>query len=310
MTMEDHVISSEDVPHEGSCRVNCYLHPDCVSVNMGPLIKGKLFCELNNATAQEKSDLSRKENHTYWEIENLCSSSPCLNGGTCQAGFTSKGFRCLCTNGSYGIKCEIAKSCSQLKRMAPAAESGVYIIDPDGKGKLTPFKVTCNMTEKNGVGVTIISHDSESRTHVQGCEPAGCYSRDINYTGANLSELAILTSISSHCEQFIKYECHGSMIFRHQIRNIGWWVSRDSEKMTHWGGASGNDKCACGMTKSCADRSYGCNCDKNDMVWREDSGLLTNKTKLPVKQLRFGDTGDTEEQGYHTLGKFKCYGTA
>ncbi|XP_068678960.1 contactin-associated protein-like 2 isoform X2 [Montipora capricornis] len=194
--------------------------------------------------------------------------------------------------------------------MAPAAESGVYIIDPDGKGKLTPFKVTCNMTEKNGVGVTIISHDSESKTHVQGCEPAGCYSRDINYTGASLSELAILTSISSHCEQFIKYECHGSMIFHHQIRNIGWWVSRDSEKMTHWGGASGNDKCACGMTNSCADSRFGCNCDKNDEVWREDSGLLTDKTELPVKQLRFGDTGDTGEHGYHTLGKFKCYGIA
>ena len=50
--------------------------------------------------------------------------------------------------------------------------------------------------------------------------------------------------------------------------------------------------------------------DKNDNVWREDSGLLIDKTKLPVKQLRFGDTGHTGEQGYHTLGKIKCYGIA
>ena len=63
-----------------------------------------------------------------------------------------------------------------------------------------------------------------------------------------------------------------------------------------------------GMTNSCGT----CNCDRNDQVWREDSGLLTEKTKLPVKQLRFGDTGDskTGERGYHTLGKLKCYGTA
>ena len=27
---------------------------------------------------------------------------------------------------------------------------------------------------------------------------------------------------------------------------------------------------------------------------------------LPVKQLRFGDTGSQGEEGYHTLGKFKC----
>ena len=67
------------------------------------------------------------------------------------------------------------------------------------------------------------------------------------------------------------------------------------------------------MTNSCADSSNKCNCDKNDAVWREDSGLLTDKTQLPVKQLRFGDTttiGRINEKGYHTLGKLKCYGIA
>ena len=50
-------------------------------------------------------------------------------------------------------------------------------------------------------------------------------------------------------------------------------------------------------------------CDKQDTVFREDSGLLNDKTKLPVKQLRFGDLSDTHSSfGYHTLGKFKCYG--
>ena len=162
------------------------------------------------------------------------------------------------------------------------------------------------MSDKNGVGVTVISHDSESRTRVQGCEPAGCYSRDIRYTGASLSQLASLTKISSHCEQFIKYECYHSVLL--QYGAYGWWVSRNSTKMTYWGGASpGSGKCACGMTNSCADPRYGCNCDKNDLVWREDSGLLTDKTFLPVKQLRFGDVSSGEE-GYHTLGKLKCYG--
>ena len=80
--------------------------------------------------------------------------------------------------------------------------------------------------------------------------------------------------------------------------------------MAYWGGASGNSKCACGMTNSCANPSYGCNCDANDNAWREDSGLLTDKIELPVKQLRFGDTGDGAEQGYYTLGKLKCFGTA
>ena len=198
----------------------------------------------------------------------------------------------------------VVPSCSEVKKYISSV-SGNYVIDPDGEGGLAPFTVFCNMTDKSGVGVTVISHDSESRTHVKGCEDPGCYSRDIHYTGASLSQLASLTRVSSQCEQFVKYECYNSMIFRW---GEAWWVSRDSAKMTYWGGASrGSGKCACGMTNSCADSSYGCNCDKNDNVWREDSGLLTDKTKLPVKQLRFGDVSSPEE-GYHTLGKLKCFG--
>ena len=174
---------------------------------------------------------------------------------------------------------------------------------------MEPFSVYCDMNDKNGVGVTVISHDSENRTGVKGFESPGSYSRDIHYTGASLRQLASLTNVSSHCEQFIKYKCHHSGFWF--ANPYGWWVSRDSAKMTYWGGASPRSgKCACGMTSSCAGYRIGCNCDMNDDVWREDSGLLTDKTKLPVKQLRFGDTGEWRELGYHTLGKFICYGTA
>ena len=162
------------------------------------------------------------------------------------------------------------------------------------------------MTDKNGTGVTVISHNSENRNRVKGFDGRGSYSRDIHYIRASLSQLASLTIVSSRCEQFIKYECYNSG-FWFANRPYGWWVSRDSAKMAYWGGASpGSGKCACGMTNSCANPIDGCNCDKNDNEWRQDSGLLTDKTKLPVKQLRFGDTGEGREEGYHTLGKFMC----
>ncbi|XP_067054911.1 neurexin-4-like [Acropora muricata] len=306
--LKGYVIGRERVPNEGSCRVNCYLNPDCVSINMGPLIEGVLTCELNAASSgnEYSSRLEHQESHTYLELENPCNSSPCLNGGTCQAGFTRNGFRCQCFVGSFGNQCEtVAKSCSHLKQLKPGAESGTYIIDPDGHGALLLFNVTCNMTDKNGVGVTVISHDSENRILVDGCDPAGCYSRDIHYTGASLSQLASLTDISSHCEQFIKYECFHSMLL------YGWWVSRDSKAMTYWGGASPDSKeCACRRNNSCA-RGKRCNCDQNDAKWREGSGLLTDKSTLPVRELRFGDVYSFrghDEKGYHTLGKFKCYG--
>ena len=158
------------------------------------------------------------------------------------------------------------------------------------------------MTDQNGIGVTVTSHDSENRTLVKGHEGKGTYSRDIHYTGASLSQLA---------SQFIKYECYHSILL-YRGYGYGWWVSRGDDKMTYWGGASENGKCACGINKTCANRNQGCNCDENDNVWREDSGLLIDKTKLPVKQLRFGDTGNPKknEAGYHTLRKLKCYGIA
>ena len=221
-------------------------------------------------------------------------------------------YTCRATNALTSVEAKIkinspvsSTSCSAIKKSISA--TGTYVIDPDGEGGLAPFTVYCDMADKNGVGVTVISHDSERRTLVDGYDSRGGYSRDIHYTGASLSQLASLTRVSSHCEQFIKYECYESLIFRY---GYAWWMSRDSNKMTYWGGASpGSGKCACGMTNSCADSRFGCNCDKNDEVWREDSGLLTDKTHLPVKQLRFGDTG-ANEQGYHTLGKLKCYGAA
>ena len=220
-------------------------------------------------------------------------------------------YTCRATNAVKTIEAKVkintpvtAASCSEIRKYVSSV-SGNYVIDPDGEGGQASFSVFCDMTDKNGVGVTVISHNSESRTFVSGHNPV----RDIHYTGASLSQLASLTRVSSQCEQFIKYECYESYLGL--SGQTSWWLSRDSKKMSYWGGASpGSGKCACGMTNSCTNTRDRCNCDKNDYVWREDSGLLTDKTTLPVKQLHFGDVGGRDEKGYRTLGKLKCYGTA
>ena len=180
--------------------------------------------------------------------------------------------------------------------------SGYYIIDPDGVLGEDPFLVYCNMSDKGGVGVTVISHDSEERIHVTGYDARGNYSRDIHYRYSNLSQIKRLINVSGNCHQFIKYECYGATL---RLGYMSWWVSRNGQTMRYWGGAS--QGCACGVTNSCARTDKPCNCDKNDFVWREDSGFLTIKSDLPVIQLRFGDTGDANEEGYHTLGKLECY---
>ena len=202
-------------------------------------------------------------------------------------------------------------SCSDIKTHSGGTSSGTYLIDPDGRGGVTPFNVYCDMSDKDGVGVTVISHDSERRTHVGNspeCESPGCYSKDVRYTGVSTAQLAALTRVSQNCEQFIKFECNGDVAFIQD--NYAWWVSRDGTKRNYWGGATGSDKmCACGVTNSCSN-GQKCNCFNSGGGWREDSGLLTDKSVLPVTQIRLGDLGDYHEEGYHTLGKLKCYGVA
>ena len=61
------------------------------------------------------------------------------------------------------------------------SERGFCVITPGYQTGVTPFTVYCNMTNRNGVGVTVISHDSEDTTSVNGFEAAGNYSRDVNY---------------------------------------------------------------------------------------------------------------------------------
>ena len=38
--------------------------------------------------------------------QNPCGSSPCKKNSTCQAGFTSKGYRCVCQQGLGGENCD------------------------------------------------------------------------------------------------------------------------------------------------------------------------------------------------------------
>ena len=152
-------------------------------------------------------------------------------------------------------------SCSDLKSRCREKTSSNYITDPDEKGGVVPFSVYCDMSDKGGVGVTVISHDSESRTHVAnipGCSSPGCYSKDVTYTGVNVAQLAALTRVSQNCEQFIKFECNNDVQFIQQ--NGAWWVSRDGTRMNYWGGATGyKNMCACGVTNSCSNGKK-CNC--------------------------------------------------
>ena len=185
---------------------------------------------------------------------------------------------------------------------------GDYMVDPDGFGLgEAAVLVSCNMTGRNGQAGTMVSHNSEAKTLVDGYEARLSYARDIRYSIAKKQILALIM-LSDHCEQFIRYDCFNSIFG--SGNNFAAWESRNGEIMTYWGGAGpGSGMCACGMTQSCGMPNGKCNCDQNDDKWRFDEGYLTDKETLPVTRMYFGDTGSVSEVGYHTLGKLICYGT-
>lgn len=86
----------------------------------------------------------------------------------------------------------------------------------------------------------------------------------------------------------------------------------------YWGGsAPDSGKCACGLKQECksADASSTstnpCNCDAGlASIDVFDDGYLIDKDRLPVTQLRFGDTGllGDDKWGKHLLGPLRCEG--
>nr|XP_039258580.1 uncharacterized protein LOC120335151 [Styela clava] len=204
------------------------------------------------------------------------------------------------------IEREDVSTCYGLRKKYGLHEATTYTLKSSPTSQ--PFKLFCNLSSDKVV--TEVSHNIENEIkNPNRCEPGGCYSAAPAYNLGNEHIVEIIAS-SRECRQYIKVRCTG-IIFLNE--GYAWWVSRDGDKMNYWGGAtSGRDKyCACGETNSCIVQSYKCNCDSNDNnILTEDGGYLTDKSKLPVKEIRLGDQDDAGEQAWHTLGKLECFGEA
>lgn len=61
-----HVIKQLSIGIHASCKNLCTMESQCVSINIGPLINGKVVCELSNSDDKSHSeDLKAKEGFTY-----------------------------------------------------------------------------------------------------------------------------------------------------------------------------------------------------------------------------------------------------
>ena len=140
-------------------------------------------------------------------------------------------------------------------------------------------------------------HDLETSVHVDGYEGAGEFSRRLTYSDKDnqvipLDSLISLVNASSHCEQYARWACKKSLIHNVNDSFVTFFGNRNFEMMNYFPGADpGSNMCACGKKGLCATSRVMCNCDANDDVWREDSGVFQSLDDLPIASVNAGDTG-------------------
>ncbi|XP_050596211.1 neurexin-4 isoform X1 [Bombus affinis] len=251
------------------------------------------------------------------QMMDRCNPNPCKHSGVCRQ--NSDEFFCDCANTGYtGAVCHTSLnplSCEAYKNINSVSQRADIKIDVDGSGPLKPFPVVCEFYTDGRVR-TILRHNNERITPVDGFQEPGSFEQDIIYD-ADMDQIEALLNRSTNCRQRISYECRLSKLFNSPVpqgdyfRPNSWWVSRNNQKMDYWGGAlPGSRKCECGILGNCADPTKWCNCDADLDTILEDSGDITEKEYLPVKQLRFGDTGTPvdDKMGHYTLGPLICEG--
>uniref|UniRef100_A0A182XZ17 L-aminoadipate-semialdehyde dehydrogenase-phosphopantetheinyl transferase n=1 Tax=Anopheles stephensi TaxID=30069 RepID=A0A182XZ17_ANOST len=245
-----------------------------------------------------------------------CNPNPCKHNGICKQ--NSMEFTCDCAGTGYaGAVCHTpmnALSCQAFKNVHDVKQKQRIEIDVDGSGPLAPFPVTCEFYS-DGQVVTVLSHSSEHTTRVDGFAEPGSFEQNIIYE-ADLPQIEALLNRSTECWQTLTYACRSSRLFNspseaENFRPYAWWVSRHNQPMDYWAGAlPGSRKCQCGVVGNCIDPTKWCNCDSNSLDWQEDGGDIREKEYLPVRGLRFGDTGTPvdEKLGRYTLGPLRCSG--
>ncbi|XP_052755482.1 neurexin-4 isoform X2 [Galleria mellonella] len=249
-----------------------------------------------------------------------CNPNPCEHGGSCSQ--SAAEFSCDChATGYAGAVCHTSMhplSCQAYKNVAAVSRAADILIDVDGSGPLAAFPVTCQFYSDGRV-VTAV-RPAVSGAAVDGHQEPGAFRQDVHYD-ASRAQLEALLNRSHACTQRLDYACRHSRLLNSpsdegSFHPFAWWVSRTGQRMDYWAGATpGSRKCACGLLGACIDPTKWCNCDAEYPYlkpedFQTDGGEITEKEFLPVKQLRFGDTGShlDEKEGRYTLGPLMCEG--
>lgn len=105
-----------------------------------------------------------------------------------------------------------------------------------------------------------------------------------------------------------QYDCRSAPMEFNGVAQ-SWWTDRSGMRHVDFTGAnSGQSRCQCALEGNCLDKELGCNCNSVSPIPTSDTGLITDKTLLPVTRLNFGRILTPPASGRHTLGRMTCFG--
>ncbi|XP_064597589.1 neurexin-4-like [Liolophura sinensis] len=243
----------------------------------------------------------------------------CAHGGKCIR--YREDFSCDCQGTGYkGPSCVTPmypSSCSDVDIPDHAGRITAHI-DVDGAGPLRPAKVLCTKDKGTGVIKTLLtSNAAMAAIPVDGFQKPGSYQYNITYGPETDLDVAVgVIDRAKTCRQYVKYTCNQARLMASPEGSsvpFGWWVGREGTPHYYWGEADpGSRTCSCGAVDGGCLGGLPCNCDAQEAYEVSDDGYLTNKTHLPVTQVRFGDTGTSQDTKFasYLVGDVECSGDA
>lgn len=202
----------------------------------------------------------------------------------------------------YDCKGElIFKSCQHA--LLSLKKGGKYQIRPKIDGKVSV--VDCNFLNSTHGTVTLGNNLEDIK------ELGGLSQHELNFY---VDKVKYENFDDSDIDEFLKYagECSQTMVYE----NTG--VAPLFQKTLFWDGTllesinlSPDNICKCFLTKTCIDNNNPaslCYSDgANDNSWKRDSGEFSvNSSRLPLKEIRTGDIGNSHERVRYSIGKLKC----
>lgn len=86
----------------------------------------------------------------------------------------------------------------------------------------------------------------------------------------------------------------------------GYLGGLDGQPIPFFAGGMGiENMCGCGVSGSCEDPSYNCNCDIADGKERIDQGVMHEKDYLPISFVSFSEIG-VNSTGTYSVGPLQC----